>query len=83
MERRSRKVNRVPELVHVVEVLWILHEIAHELGNREALSCDDKPTRVANATEIFLCQTGLSRRKVNCEPKGLENHTTRSILPVD
>ena len=71
MERCSRKVNCVPELAHVIDVLGILHEIAHELGNPEALSRDDESTLAAGASETLLCQTRLSWREVSCEPKSL------------
>ena len=67
----SRKVNRVPELDHVVDILGILHEIAHELGNPKNLSRDDESALVTGANEAFLCQTDLSWREVSCEPKTL------------
>ena len=58
-ERCSRKVNCVSELAYVVEVLGILYEIVYKLGNCEFLSRDDKSTRLANASEVLLCQTFL------------------------
>lgn len=71
MEWCSREVNRVLELRNIFRVLGIHHKIAHELGKRKVLSRDGELTRVTDASETLLRQTGLLWREVSCEPKTL------------
>ena len=65
----SRKVNQISKPAHVAGVLRVLHEIAHELGNRKIPPRDDELTRITNTSETFLRPTGVSGCKVGCEPK--------------
>lgn len=85
----SRKVNRILESAHVVEILRILHEIVHKLRNRKLLSRNDKLTRFAGADKAFSCKTGVPWCEISCKRETLRTmspgqvHTQTNVQPQE